>query len=132
MGVAVKRALPWPSTAGGVLWGARYDTGLDRRLPRSCFDPPPSVDAGLLVIRRRVEPLVPAELAAAYRHFVGQGFRRGLRGTRGLPRDLDAHQWAELFLKTHVKGTQNVRGSRVRRPRPGKERADRRKEENPR
>ena len=49
-----------------------------RRLPRSAFTPPPAVDAGVLVFRRRPQPLVPAERAAAYHRFVADGFRRGL------------------------------------------------------
>jgi 23S rRNA (adenine-N6)-dimethyltransferase len=126
--VAVKRALPWPSTVNGVLWGARYETSLARRLPRSCFAPVPSVDAGLLVIRRRERPLVPAELGQAYRRFVADGFRHGLgrlashRGS--LPRDLDAYQWAELFLETYVRRTQNVRRSRLRQGLRGNDKAD--------
>ena len=96
-GVAVKRAVPWPSTVRSVVWGARFETTLARRLPRSCFDPPPSVAAGVLVIRRRQVPLVPADCQGAYARFVAEGFRRGV-GRGRLPRDLDAHAWAELFL----------------------------------
>ena len=107
--VAVKRALPWPSTLNDVLWGAWYSTRLARRLPRSSFDPPPGVDAGLLVFERRSSPLVPASRCRDYRAFVAPAFRRGLRavssgrtlrrlGFTGLqPRELDAHQWARLF-----------------------------------
>ena len=58
-GVAVKRALPWPSTVNGVVWGAWYSTRVARRLPRSAFAPPPSVDAAVLVFERRPAPLVP-------------------------------------------------------------------------
>jgi 23S rRNA (adenine-N6)-dimethyltransferase len=109
--VAVKRALPWPSTLNGVLWGAWYTSALARRLPRSAFEPPPAVDAGVLVFRRRAESLVPERDARAYRRFVARGFRHGLgavvppRVLRGLrlpgsaPRDLDAHQWASLFSR---------------------------------
>ena len=116
-GVAVKRALPWPSTLNGVVWGATYEMSLARRLPRRLFTPSPSVDAGLLVVRRRVEPLVHPELADGFRRYVVAGFRHGIprrvpaapRGTRA--RDLDAHQWASLFLGT---GSVPVR----RRPAP--------------
>ena len=106
--VACKRGLPWPSTVNGVLWGATYEAAVTRRLPRTAFDPPPTVDAGVLVFRRRRRPLVPADLAADYRAFVAKGFRRGLPSiARGpsvrvaqrppYPRDLDAYQWADLF-----------------------------------
>ena len=97
-GVAVKRSLPWPSTFNDVAWGAWHSVSLARRLPRACFDPRPSVDAGVLVFTRRVRPLVPVDLAVQYRRFVAQGFRRGRGRGQSLPRDLDAHQWAELFL----------------------------------
>jgi 23S rRNA (adenine-N6)-dimethyltransferase len=108
--VALKRSLPWPSTVNDVVWGAWYSTSLTRRLPRSAFDPPPSVDAGVLVFERRGCSLVPERWAREYRRFVAMGFRRGLRGVasgrtlRRLgvagapPRELDPHQWAALFL----------------------------------
>ena len=107
--VALKRSLPWPSTLNDVVWGAWYSTSLARRLPRNAFDPPPSVDAGVLVLERRACPLVPERCASDYRRFVAAGFRRGLRGVAaartlrrlGLaaaaPRELDPHQWAALY-----------------------------------
>jgi 23S rRNA (adenine-N6)-dimethyltransferase len=104
-GVALKRALPWPSTANDVRWGAWYGFSLARRLPRASFDPPPSVDAGVLVVERRRVPLVPEVEADRYAAFVARGFRHGLRAVaggrapRGIEaRDLDAHQWAALYL----------------------------------
>ena len=108
-GVALKRSLPWPSTVNDVLWGAWYSTSLERRLPRSVFEPSPSVDTGVLVVERRARPLVPEGSWLGYRAFVAGGFRRGVRsvapagalrrlGLAGAePRDLDAHQWAALF-----------------------------------
>ena len=122
--VAHKHAVPWPSSLNGVLWGATYETALGRRLPRAAFAPAPSVDAGVLVVRRRPTSLVPEELAVDYRRFVGRGFRRGVRavvsrrelervgavGSCTAARDLDAHQWAALFS-----GQASSRG-RPRRP----------------
>jgi 23S rRNA (adenine-N6)-dimethyltransferase len=96
-GAAVKRGLPWPSTVNGVVWGAWYTVSVARRLPRNAFEPAPGVDAGVLVFERRPQPLVPARRAYEYRRFVAGGFRRGGRRD-ALPRDLDAHQWAERFL----------------------------------
>lgn len=109
-GVAMKRALPWPSSLNDVVRGAWYTTSVARRLPRGAFEPRPSVDAGVLVLERRARPLVPEPLAADYRAFVATGFRRGVRavasaraqqrlGVMGAsPRELDPHQWAALFL----------------------------------
>jgi 23S rRNA (adenine-N6)-dimethyltransferase len=107
--VAVKRAVPWPSTLNGVYWSAFFETSLARRLPRHVFVPQPAVDAGVLVLRRRCPPLVPTADADRFRRFVAQGFRKGLGSviarsvgngarTRGrIARDLDAHEWAALF-----------------------------------
>ena len=109
-GVAVKRGLPWPSTAKSVFWGAYYEATVTRRLPATLFKPPPAVDAGVLVFRRRTRPLVAPTHADSYRRFVSRGFRQGLasvvpRHTRHLiaakgmlARDLDSHQWAQLFV----------------------------------
>jgi 23S rRNA (adenine-N6)-dimethyltransferase len=121
--VAVKRALPWPSTLNDVLWGAWYSSAVTRRLPRSSFDPPPSVDAGMLLLERRPMPLVPPESAESYRRFVAAGFRHGLRAvvppqllrrlglSRGQPRELDAHAWAELFSRSRSSGVEASRSS---------------------
>jgi 23S rRNA (adenine-N6)-dimethyltransferase len=114
--VAVKRALPWPSTLNDVLWGAWYSAAVNRRLPRSSFRPAPRVDAGVLVLERRASSLVPEECAESYRRFVAAGFRRGLRTVvpahvlrrlgplRTQPRELDAHAWAELFSRARSSG----------------------------
>lgn len=111
-GVALKRSRPWPSTVNGVLWGAWYSSSVARRLPPTAFDPTPGVDAGVLVFTRREHPLVPERSWRRYRGFVAVGFRHGFRsvvpartlrrlGLKGMePRELDAHQWAELFSTT--------------------------------
>jgi 23S rRNA (adenine-N6)-dimethyltransferase len=97
-GVAVKRALPWPSTVNGVVWGAWYSTRVARRLPRRAFAPPPSADAAVLVFERRPAPLVPIERASGYRRFVARGFREGRRLVRAEPRQLDPYEWAARYL----------------------------------
>jgi 23S rRNA (adenine-N6)-dimethyltransferase len=114
LGFARKRSRVSPSTALGVYWGAWYEFAVTRRIDRSAFAPPPSVDAGVLRIIRRAEPLVPASDSDAYRALVTAGFeRRGLRyliSRRELkrlglelgfapdapPYRLDQHQWAGL------------------------------------
>jgi 23S rRNA (adenine-N6)-dimethyltransferase len=113
-GLAVKRASVWPSTLTGVRWGAWHVLTVERRLPPCVFAPPPGVDAALLRIERRAEPLVPVVAAAAYHRFVARGFDRGLRAVvpprqlkrlarelgfaaTAAPRDLDARQWASVF-----------------------------------
>jgi 23S rRNA (adenine-N6)-dimethyltransferase len=112
-GLAAKRAAVWPSTRASVYWGAWHELSLVRRVPRSCFVPPPSVDAALLRVSRREEPLVPITAARAYDAFLRRAFRdapvtrtvphaRRLATALGFDpgaraRDLDARQWAALF-----------------------------------
>lgn len=118
-GVAVKRATSWPSTMLNVTRGARYEFLLTRRLPARCFEPAPRVDAAVLSIRRRAAPLVSPPEYEAFRAFVASGFTGGLRravrarvsrrdfarlsrelgiDSRAVPRELDLHQWVELYL----------------------------------
>jgi 23S rRNA (adenine-N6)-dimethyltransferase len=116
-GLAAKRTAVWPSTLLGCTWGAWYELRLVRRVPQACFAPPPGVDAAVLRAMRRTEPLVPPEDAAAYEALLRRGFAaRGPldrvlpRGVvhraalehgfdrRAFARDLDARQWARLYL----------------------------------
>jgi 23S rRNA (adenine-N6)-dimethyltransferase len=111
-GVAVKRGLPVPSSVSGVLWGAFHELRVERRLPAAAFDPPPACDAGVLVATRRTRALIaPGELPA-YRRFVADAFRRGRRVGGALPRDLDAHQWAERYSRNAATGSRTSAGAR--------------------
>ena len=99
-----------------------FDFTLDRRIPADAFWPRPSVDAGLLLITRRAQPLVPMAKRRAYQAWVGRVFSgrgRGLadilrrngvpastaaalasragRRRAPLPRDLRAEEWAAAF-----------------------------------
>jgi 23S rRNA (adenine-N6)-dimethyltransferase len=113
-GLASKRAAVWPGTRLSAYWGAWFDLSIARRLPRSVFAPPPSVDAAVLRVVRRARPLVPAAECVAYDGFLSRGYGGGVRSvvtTRQLkrceaelglarhasPRDLDAAQWAGLW-----------------------------------
>jgi len=102
-------------------WWPWYEFTLGTRVPAAAFAPVPSVDGGILVIRRRAQPLVALEDVGDYQELVrhaftgpGRGFpavlRRHLsehlvrawmiergRGARTLPRDLKADDWATLF-----------------------------------
>lgn len=113
-GLASKRASVWPGTQLSAYWGAWFELSLVRRLPRCVFAPPPSVDAGMLRIVRRAQPLVPPSDRRAYEAFLACGYRDGLRSAvtpqrlkryeaelgfarQARPRDLDAAQWAGLW-----------------------------------
>jgi 23S rRNA (adenine-N6)-dimethyltransferase len=111
---ASKRSAVWPSTELSSYWGAWFGLSTVRRLPRSAFAPPPSVDAGVLRIVRRAQPLVPLRERRRYAAFLARGYRDGVRAVvprrqlrrradelgfthAAQPRDLDARQWAALY-----------------------------------
>jgi 23S rRNA (adenine-N6)-dimethyltransferase len=115
--VARKRAAVGGTTLLTASWWPWYEFGLAGRVPASAFRPRPSVDGGILVIRRRPVPLVPPEERAAYQRLVREMFRgdrlfpaarrvlptahRWLT-TQGLtkearPKELSAHSWASLY-----------------------------------
>jgi 23S rRNA (adenine-N6)-dimethyltransferase len=114
-GFAARKCAVWPSTLTSTFWGAWYELGLVRRIPRSCFAPQPGVDAALLRACRRAAPHVPVAEAGAYRSFLRRAFgdfpveravgRVCVRRVahvygfepRARGRDLDARQWAALF-----------------------------------
>jgi 23S rRNA (adenine-N6)-dimethyltransferase len=113
-GLASKRTAVWPGTQLSAYWGAWFELSLTRRLPRSVFAPPPSVDAGVLKVVRRASPLVPCAESRLYSSCLTRGYGAGLRavvtpralkrceaelglGRHSRPRDLDATQWAGLW-----------------------------------
>jgi 23S rRNA (adenine-N6)-dimethyltransferase len=86
--VARKRARG--NTLLGLGWAPWWEIRLVRQLPATAFRPRPSVDAGIVVISRRAEPLLPGAQAKAYRAFLRRNF-----GHRRRPADLD--EWLRLF-----------------------------------
>ena len=118
--LAEKHSSVWPATLRGVYWRAWFEVTIAARLSRRAFTPVPSVDAAVLRISRRAEPLVPIESHPAYWLFLSNAFHsraplaRALRGqvtalelkrlapvlgfdASSYPRDLDARQWAGVF-----------------------------------
>lgn len=119
---AAKHAAVWPATQRSTYWRAWYDISIVRRLDRTAFAPPPSVDAAVLRFERRSRARVPPGLHEAYWRFlrdafssqqpVGHGLRARLSslqikrlapalgfGSATRSRDLDAEQWAGLFAE---------------------------------
>lgn len=120
-GAGVGLAAARPGRPDVIAWSAWFDLRLGRRIPAAAFNPRPRVDAVVLEITRKHRPLVPAGAALAYRRFLGAVWNRGpsvRRGLRGVltdrqfvrvasdggfarsarPGDLDARQWAAVFL----------------------------------
>jgi 23S rRNA (adenine-N6)-dimethyltransferase len=115
-GLAAKRAAVWPGTQLSAYWGAWFELSIARRLPRCVFTPPPAVDAGVLRVVRRLEPLIPVADRRRYEAFLARGYRGGLEAViprrelkgraaelgferRARPRDLDARHWAGLYVR---------------------------------
>jgi 23S rRNA (adenine-N6)-dimethyltransferase len=80
-----------PGDARTRWWTARYRIRLVRRIPAACFQPPPSVDAALLVVERpdlppRAERLLADLLAGATRapERSARSLVRGLAGPAAL------------------------------------------------
>jgi 23S rRNA (adenine-N6)-dimethyltransferase len=120
--VARKRAAVGGTTLLTAQWWPWLSPRLDRRIPAGAFRPRPSVDAGLLVIDRSAEPLLPVREQRGYQRFVAAVFNgrgRGLHeilarqgiarddvrrwarehgvGPNALPRELDARAWVGAY-----------------------------------
>ncbi len=119
--MARKRAAVWPNTLVSLGWQPWWELSVVRRIPRRAFDPVPGVDAGMLRVRRRADPLLSPAGRPAFVRFLGSGFARAdrpvgvtfrsavpaatwrrLARDRGLPPDaraaeLDVFDWVALF-----------------------------------
>ena len=118
---ARKRASVWPGNVLSLGWLPWWEFRLVRHLHASAFDPRPSVDAGVLTVTRRRQPLLPFDVREDYRTFLRQGFRRAnlpvhralkdhvapgvlkrVAREHGIPSwskvsDLDVFDWVALF-----------------------------------
>jgi 23S rRNA (adenine-N6)-dimethyltransferase len=139
---ARKRAEPWPSTALNLSWLPWWELALVRRIPRTGFEPPPSVDAAMLRITRRQPELLESAHRPVFVDLVRVAFDRptwplvrGLHGfvpplawkrfarARGLsteapPRHLDVWDWVALFRTLDDLGALSPRRRARRRNRP--------------
>ncbi len=121
-GAARKRAKSRPSTLQSVLWAPWYELSVTREVPASWFEPPPSVGAAVLVLRKRAQPLLAAADRPSFARFVTRCFGpsgRTVRATlrhaltprqfrraagelgfrrEAFARDLDVSQWVALYL----------------------------------
>jgi 23S rRNA (adenine-N6)-dimethyltransferase len=124
--VARKRSATNPGTLLSMSWFPWWEPAMARRVPRAGFEPSPSVDAGLLVVRRRQPALLDLRERSSYVSMLRRAFdhgswpvRRSLAGSvpplawkrlardRGLsvdarPPDLDVWDWVALYLLVPV------------------------------
>lgn len=115
---------------------------LGARVNRTAFQPRPVVDAGVLTLRRRPEPLLPQALRADYQHLVELGFSgvggsfaaslrraypaarvRGACAAAGISRELTVglvapSAWVRVF--DHLIGAPASRSRTDPRPPPGR------------
>lgn len=118
--VARRRAAVGGATMMTAQWWPWFEFGLLRKVSAASFRPRPSVDAGLLTITRRTEPMVDVADRRRYQAMVhrvftgpGRGMAQIVRGavTRqwlhrngihasALPRELTAEQWVALFASS--------------------------------
>jgi 23S rRNA (adenine-N6)-dimethyltransferase len=130
---AQKQGAVWPTTLKSVYWRAFYELELARRLDRTAFSPPPSVDAAVLRFTRRADPLVPECESQRYWQFLSDAFHAGTEIGRGVltqlqvkrlaptlgfqrharPRELDARQWAGVYEEALTVGRVRRRDSRA-------------------
>jgi 23S rRNA (adenine-N6)-dimethyltransferase len=121
LGAARKRTRLRPASMRSLAWAPWWRGTLERELPAAAFAPPPRVDAALLLLERRVPPLLPLAERDAYLALLRTAFarpqlplRRSLAGPlgpqalkrlareRGLsgdarPWQLQAADWAALY-----------------------------------
>jgi 23S rRNA (adenine-N6)-dimethyltransferase len=119
--VARKRAGVGGTTMMTAQWWPWFEFDLVRRVPAAAFRPQPSVDGGLLHIRRREIPLIAVRDQRDYQRLVADVFSGRGRGVRdvvrrrsgasvasrwshrhgisaaALPKDLTAVDWVGLF-----------------------------------
>lgn len=91
-GTAVKRCSQRPSTLLTMSWAPWFELTITRRLPPPSFRPPPSVDAAVMTVTRRPDPLLDVRARGSFVRFLRRGFECRRDAT-----DLDAWEWVQLF-----------------------------------
>ncbi|WP_423465311.1 23S ribosomal RNA methyltransferase Erm [Promicromonospora sp. MS192] len=138
--VARKRAAVGGATLLTVQWWPWFAPRLDQRVPAGAFRPRPGVDAGLLVLDRRTDPLLPPSRQRHYQRFAAAVFNGPGRGVHeilvrqglgreevrhwarrhrvapgALPRDLGAPAWVAAYALTSRRPAPRRSGNRSER-----------------
>lgn len=94
---ARKRASPDRSTLLSLGWLPWWELSLTRRIPRLAFEPPPSVDGGMLTVIRRRSPLLDPDDRDAFVAMLRRAFQHGgLPVRRSLGPALPPRSWKRL------------------------------------
>ena len=94
---ARKRASPDRHTLLSLGWLPWWELSLTRRIPRLAFDPPPSVDAGMLTVIRRRSPLLDPDDRDAFVAMLRRAFQHGgLPVRRSLGPALPRRSWKRV------------------------------------
>ena len=102
--VARRRAGVGGATLMTAQWAPWFTFGLRARVPADAFRPRPSVDGGLLVVRRRTDPLLPTSERSAFHGFTQRVFTgpgRGLGEILTRAKAFDSTQQARTWLRAH-------------------------------
>jgi 23S rRNA (adenine-N6)-dimethyltransferase len=83
---AVSLAAVHPPSRQSIAWQPWFEFLLLRRLPASSFSPEPAVDAAVVSVRRRAQPLVSGREAPAFRRWLSHQ-----------PRDLDVWEMVRRY-----------------------------------
>ncbi len=75
--VARKRAAPVPDTLLGAGWSPWWTMRMGMPIDRRSFDPPPRVDAAVLIIEPRTPPALPLWLAPDFAELIRRRWERG-------------------------------------------------------
>jgi 23S rRNA (adenine-N6)-dimethyltransferase len=81
---AARRVATGPGTAAALRWAPWFELELSWPVPRAAFSPRPQVDAVVLVVRRRREPLLAPAESATWRAFLADHHTRSQRPDRHL------------------------------------------------
>ena len=79
----------------GATWAPWWEFRRGRRLPAALFRPAPSVDAGVLVVQRRPDPMLDASEFGSYARFVREALDRAGGRLR-----LDVDEWVARYRTT--------------------------------
>jgi 23S rRNA (adenine-N6)-dimethyltransferase len=120
--VARKRAQG--GTQLGVGWAPWWEIRLVRQVPAGAFRPRPSVDAGIVTVAPRPEPLLPPSQAKAFRGFLRRSFGRERR-------ELTIEEWLERFRGARTPAPSARAGTAARRGHGGGRRASPRRSNRP-